>query len=76
MIEGDEFGQRRGDDKVRALRTRPPTRPGVPTEREQAAVEAALARVVDPCSIATGCPISLPVMGPVREVAIDGRRSQ
>ncbi len=34
-------------------------------------VEAALARVVDPCSIATGVPISLPEMGLVERIEID-----
>ena len=41
-------------------------------EVERAAVEAALARVVDPCSIATGVPISLPEMGLVERIDIDG----
>ena len=39
-----------------------------------AAVDAALARVCDPCSVAAGSPLSLPDMGLVRrrEVAADG----
>lgn len=39
---------------------------------EIAAIHAALARVVDPCSIATGVPINLADMGMVKEVAADG----
>ncbi len=36
------------------------------------AVEQALAAVVDPCSIATGVPISLPEMGLVEDIRLDG----
>jgi metal-sulfur cluster biosynthetic enzyme len=36
-----------------------------------AAVHAALARVVDPCSIATGVPINLADMGMVKQVGVD-----
>jgi metal-sulfur cluster biosynthetic enzyme len=35
-------------------------------------VRAALDRVVDPCSIATGVPISLPDMGLVKDVRAEG----
>jgi metal-sulfur cluster biosynthetic enzyme len=44
------------------------------SEVSRAAVDEALARVVDPCSIATGVPISLADMGLIREVEIDGDR--
>jgi metal-sulfur cluster biosynthetic enzyme len=46
--------------------------PAVRTESEltRPAVEAALERVVDPCSIATGVPISLPEMGLVQRIEI------
>jgi metal-sulfur cluster biosynthetic enzyme len=35
-------------------------------------VRAALERVVDPCSIATGVPISLPDMGLIKDIRLDG----
>ena len=46
--------------------------PVAPAESQLEAVHAALARVVDPCSIATGVPIDLLEMGLVKDVAIDG----
>ena len=39
-------------------------------------VRAALDRVVDPCSIATGVPITLADMGLVEGVAVDGREAR
>jgi metal-sulfur cluster biosynthetic enzyme len=38
------------------------------------AVEAALAHVVDPCSVATGVPINLADMGLIKDVTITGGR--
>jgi metal-sulfur cluster biosynthetic enzyme len=38
----------------------------------EAAVREALDRIVDPCSIATGVPISLVDMGLIKEITIDG----
>jgi len=37
-------------------------------------VRDALARVVDPCSIATGVPLTLAEMGMVTDIAVDGGR--
>jgi len=39
--------------------------------RDTAAIQAMLDQVVDPCSIATGLPISLTDMGMVREVTLN-----
>ena len=48
-------------------------RPGTGTP-ERAQVRDALARIVDPCSIATGVPLTLFEMGMVEDIAIeDGR---
>jgi metal-sulfur cluster biosynthetic enzyme len=44
----------------------------VSSEVSRSAVGNALGRVVDPCSIATGVPISLPDMGLVEKVEIEG----
>jgi metal-sulfur cluster biosynthetic enzyme len=46
--------------------------PATSAEPRLAAVREALARVVDPCSIATGVPITLPEMGLVKDVVIRG----
>lgn len=40
----------------------------------QSDVKLALERVVDPCSIATGVPITIPDMGLVKAINIDGGR--
>jgi metal-sulfur cluster biosynthetic enzyme len=44
----------------------------VPPDVARAAVEQALRRVVDPCSIATGVPITIADMGLVHDVSIRG----
>lgn len=44
---------------------------GTTTGELEAGVQAALERVVDPCSIATGVPITLPAMGLVAGVELE-----
>jgi metal-sulfur cluster biosynthetic enzyme len=46
--------------------------PGPGQRVSLAEVRNALARVVDPCSIATGVPLTLAEMGMVRDIAIEG----
>src|SRR5260370_34744148 len=60
----------------RSLLPTPPAMSGnaEPRPVTLADVRDALARVVDPCSIATGVPLTLAEMGMVRDIAVDGGR--
>jgi metal-sulfur cluster biosynthetic enzyme len=60
-----------GAPKAGPSPTPPPARPGPPDDHRRA-VHAALEGIVDPCSVATGVPLSILDMGLLRGVEVSG----